>query len=430
MTGLLAIVRRSPLLRSTGIYGVGGAVGGALAFLLVPILTRTLDKEAYGLVAMFQVVSIFAFHFVGSHAAAARRQFEEDRDGIPAFLSTSTAILLVNTAILAAALYLFREPIVRLTGVPEAWLWCPVVLAGGRALAEMYLTMARVRFRALEASLFQVAQSLAVFLLVTFAVAGLEAGWTGAVVAEALAFLCSGLLAVLLLFRAQDLRWEVDRSAVKGILAYNLPLVAHLAGRSVMTLSDRVFVTRMEGISETGLYVAGSQIGMGILWATKSFNVAWVPDLFSRLRRQDAAENRKIVRRTYGYFGIVLLGALSMGLVSGPLCRIVLGSAFAAASPYVFWVALGYAFNGMYWMVAPYVSYVRKNHLIAGVTLLAAALNLVLNYVLIRANGPVGAAQATAVTFFVAFLLTFTLAARVHPMPWLKGIGAARESTP
>jgi hypothetical protein len=41
-----------------------------------------------------------------------------------------------------------------------------------------------------------------------------------------------------------------------------------------------------------------------------------------------------------------------------------------------------------------------------------------LTYMLIRRNGAIGAAYASAASFCIAFLLTWVLSARVCPMPW------------
>ena len=76
------------------------------------------------------------------------------------------------------------------------------------------------------------------------------------------------------------------------------------------------------------------------------------------------------------------------------------------------------AVNGMYLMVANYIYQANKTHLLAWITLFTAVVNIVLNYVLIRANGAIGAAQASAASFFVGFVLTWILSARVCRMPW------------
>ena len=39
-------------------------------------------------------------------------------------------------------------------------------------------------------------------------------------------------------------------------------------------------------------------------------------------------------------------------------------------------------------------------------------------YVLTKANGAIGAAQASLVSFFMTFLLTWYLANKVYKMPW------------
>jgi Na+-driven multidrug efflux pump len=50
---------------------------------------------------------------------------------------------------------------------------------------------------------------------------------------------------------------------------------------------------------------------------------------------------------------------------------------------------------------------------------LSAGINVILNYFFIKANGAIGAAQATIVTFLIIFILTWILSARVYKMPWL-----------
>jgi len=88
------------------------------------------------------------------------------------------------------------------------------------------------------------------------------------------------------------------------------------------------------------------------------------------------------------------------------------------AYKYVLWIALGYAFQGMYFMVGLYIFYVKKTYILAWVTFSSAGVNIVLNYFFIKANGAIGAAQATTITFFVQFIMVWILSAKVYEMPW------------
>jgi Na+-driven multidrug efflux pump len=91
---------------------------------------------------------------------------------------------------------------------------------------------------------------------------------------------------------------------------------------------------------------------------------------------------------------------------------------FYFAYKYVLWIALGYAFQGMYFMVVNYIFYVKKTYILAWVTFTSAGVNIVLNYFFIKANGAIGAAQATTITFFVQFIMVWILSAKVYKMPW------------
>ncbi|GAI91605.1 unnamed protein product, partial [marine sediment metagenome] len=57
-------------------------------------------------------------------------------------------------------------------------------------------------------------------------------------------------------------------------------------------------------------------------------------------------------------------------------------------------------------------------YILAWITLMSAVINIGLNYFLIKANGAIGAAQATTITFFISFILTWILSAKVYQMPW------------
>ena len=69
-------------------------------------------------------------------------------------------------------------------------------------------------------------------------------------------------------------------------------------------------------------------------------------------------------------------------------------------------------------MVVNYIFYIKKTYILAWVTFASAGMNIVLNYFFIKANGAIGAAQATTITFFVQFIMVWILSAKVYKMPW------------
>ena len=98
----------------------------------------------------------------------------------------------------------------------------------------------------------------------------------------------------------------------------------------------------------------------------------------------------------------------------------LIGEEFKDASVFVFWIGLGFAINGMYKMVVSFLFYSENTGLIGMSTLFTAIINVALNYVLIMQYGSIGAAYATALAFFIQFVVIWVVSNRKYPMPWFK----------
>lgn len=205
---------------------------------------------------------------------------------------------------------------------------------------------------------------------------------------------------------------------MRQALKFGVPLIPHAFSGFLMTMTDRILITNMVGISATGIYSVGNQVGMIIGLLAASFNTAYVPWLFQRLKQNNEEVKRKIVLLTYSYYAAILVGALLLSLGAPLAMRFFVGASFAGATEYIVWFALANAFNGMYLMVTNYIFFTEKTHLLAVVTFVTAALNLPLTYCLIKNYGAIGAAQATSLTFVVKFISTWWLSSRTYKMPW------------
>ena len=185
-----------------------------------------------------------------------------------------------------------------------------------------------------------------------------------------------------------------------------------------MVYISRLFVNSMVSVEEVGLYTIAYQITSIIAFFTASFNRAWSPFLFEKLKDGNYKVKLKIVKYTYIYFLAIICLILFLSLLSPFVLRIIVGPKFYYSYKYIFWLALAFAFDGMYYMVVNYIFYIKKVYLLSCISLISALIGIGLNYLLIKNNGAVGAAQATAYTFLINFLMVWALSAKVYPMPW------------
>jgi Na+-driven multidrug efflux pump len=77
-------------------------------------------------------------------------------------------------------------------------------------------------------------------------------------------------------------------------------------------------------------------------------------------------------------------------------------------------------FSAMYYMVTNYVLFAERTLSLAAVTVFVALVHIPLAYALIVLNGGVGAAQATAISLAMSFVLTWVVSNRAFPMPWFR----------
>jgi O-antigen/teichoic acid export membrane protein len=260
--------------------------------------------------------------------------------------------------------------------------------------------------------------------LTLWLVVGCGMAWMGRIEAHLFTMIVFGCFGLYLLYRSGWLKFTFSKEYIRNALNFGVPLIPHALGGAIMTMTDRFFITNMVGIGETGIYSVGYQIGMIIGLIENSFNQAYVPWLYNKLKENDTKMKMFIVKITYIYFILMIFLVITLALIAPCLLRYFVGDKFSGASVYVFWIALGYAFNGMYKMVVNYIFYVEKTYILAWITLFCCLSNVGLNYILIKLNGPVGAAQAAALTFLLSFIVTWVLSNRVYKMPWLnRGIG-------
>lgn len=412
---------RSNFFKNAGTYTFANILNSAIPFFLMPVLTRHMSPSDYGIVAMFTVLLGFVSPFTGLsiNGAIVRQYYEKELIDLPVYVTNCLLILACSSMLVSVVFYMFSGPISRISSFPEKWLWIIIIVSIGQFITLVNLSLWQVQLKAKVYGLYQISRTTVNILLSIWMVVALGMAWKGRVQAQFYTMCLFGALGLFLLYRGGWLKFSFNLDYIRNALKFGVPLIPHAIGAIVITMTDRFFITNMVGLAATGLYSVGYQVGMVIGLLATSFNQAYVPWLFERLKKDDEKIKIRIVKLTYVYFVAILAVALIFSWVAPIFLNFFVGKRFAGASAFVFWIALGYAFSGMYMMVVNYIFYVQKTHILAWVTFFCAIVNVLLNYFLIKANGAIGAAQAATFTFFLSFFLTMLLSRKVYRMPWL-----------
>ena len=415
--------------KHSAIYGLGGLVSRILAVLLLPLYTRYLSPSDYGkvetLIALTTVIGIVLR--MGIHAAFFRFYFDSpEPEHRRLVLRTSFWFTMaMATAGLVAGLLLSSTIADLLFGSADD---SELVMASFVGLwAGMNYEQLTSLFRVEERSVAFVTASLANILLTIgttlFLVVALDQGPIGVIVGNFTGTLI--VYAALIGYRREQLGLQFDRSLLREMNRFGVPLIPTALFLWVTNFSDRLFLVRLADTTEVGLYSVGVRIASAMVLLLTAFRLAWPAFAYS-------IEDEREARRTYAFVltYLVLLTtwvATGLALLSPWIVGWIAAPAFAESSRVVGPLAFAAVAFGAYIVVVIGVGRARRTQFNWVVTGAAAAVNVALNLILIPRYGMMGAAVATIAAFVTMFAGMAWWAQRIFPVPyqWRRVLTAA-----
>ncbi len=231
--------------------------------------------------------------------------------------------------------------------------------------------------------------------------------------------------AALIGYRREQLGLQFDRTLLREMNRFGVPLIPTALFLWVTNFSDRLFLVRLADTTEVGLYSVGVRIASAMVLLLTAFRLAWPAFAYS-------IEDEREAKRTYAFVltYLVLLTtwvATGLALLSPWIVGWIAAPAFAESSSVVGPLAFAAVAFGAYIVVAIGVGRARRTQFNWVVTGAAALVNIALNLALIPSYGMMGAAVATIAAFATMFAGMAWWAQRIYPVPyqWRRVLTAA-----
>ena len=409
----------------TAVYGVSTIVGRFLNFLLVPFYTNVLSTSQYGIVAT--VYSYIAFmniiYIYGMESAyfkyASTHEIGNDREIFTTpFLSILTSSLLFSFLIFAGS--------VRLSPVIEV----PIQFADTIRYSAIILlldSLAVVPFAALRlqrrVKTFAAIKVINIVINVTAIVVlllkyhmGIEGIFISGVVASASTI----VLLLPTILRMLGLHFNIQ--LYKALLKFGLPYIpAGLAAMMVQVI-DRPILLALTNESTVGIYQANYRLGIFMMLIVSMYDYAWRPFFLTHANDPNA---KQLFSRILTYF--TLFGAIVVLLVSlyiddlikfRVFGRFIINPAYWSGLGIVPIVLLGYLFNGIYVNLMAGIYIEKKTSHLPYITGIGAAINVIINLVLIPKYGMFGAAWATFFAYGGMAIAIYLVSQKFYPVKY------------
>jgi O-antigen/teichoic acid export membrane protein len=414
---------REALKKLTGeslVYGLGAVGGRAVQLLLVPILTRALAPDAFGvgeLVLAYSQTAALVLVF-GMDGALARFFYQEpDRAARLRMTSTSFAFRLALVALVAVVGALAAGPLAeRFVG---GGVYRKYVLIGSLTLPFTLVVLygndvLRVTFQPWKFITLNIAQTVLVGGLSLWFVVGRGMGVAGMLYGRLAGDALCALLALVLV--RHHLRPRFDGATLRRMLAYGAPTVPAAFCFGAITALDRYALQRFRGLDEVGVYGVAFKFFAVMSITVSAFQLAYGPFAFARAGAPGAP---RLFARVFGaYVAGSSIAALAVGLFAPEVLAVLVPEGYRGAAGPALLLAFAAVALGAYTVASVGVALALRTPLLIGCAAGAAVVALAANLAWVPRHGPMGAAAATLAGYATAAILTYITAQRVQPMPY------------
>jgi O-antigen/teichoic acid export membrane protein len=408
------------LLKNSLIYTAGNVLPKVVSFLLLPLITRFLTPQDYGVVTAIGAIIMFLQMTSGlqMNAGFARCYFDyHDEQKQGELLGTALlSNLLLNGAFITACLIL-RPALQSL--YPEIP-FIPFYIIGILTVPlVMVADLVQLLFRMQERPIPFVCISIFRFLtnigFLSLLVFWKKMGALGLLLSSLLAAAISIPFILWLARRYVRLIWR--RGMFRDMLHFGLQTVPYMISAAFMTNADRYLVNRLATTEQLGLYGIAWKFAMVFGVLTGAVMMSYDPHFFKTASREppDQAKAHLGGVSTQIVVFFTMLGT-SAALFGREIIQLMTAPDYFAAASILPWLILASVFGLWDGVGSEGAKFMKKMLLFTPIYLGGGLLNIGLDVWLVPKWGAAGAAVATMVCSFFIMALRFACSQKFYPV--------------
>lgn len=405
------------------VYSLASIFSRFIQILLIPLYTRILNPEDYGVLSVVVTVSSLISIFVGLQLDSSAFRWYVDSEEISdrkKTIASWTWCQLTLSAIFVLLTWLFRTSLGNFVLSAEATnignylvISMATVLLGTFEL--VLLVLFRMERRKWAIFTILVAGLTATIILTIVFVVYLDLRLYGIFYA---AFISALIKTLIYLFLLGD--WIAPKyfnlQRLKEMLRYSFPFVPAALFLWIVALIDRVFLVKYSSAADAGLYHIANNIASSVAIVVGGFLQAWSPFAFSISKQPNSKKTYALVLE--GFLAVTCFMSLGISFFSPEVLRVLTTMDYFNAYDTVGLLCLSFVLQGVYQISGIGLALERKTSPIFYAAGLSAILNIILNFLLIPTYGRFGAAWATLLSVLVIPLYIFVVAQRTYFIPY------------
>lgn len=386
------------LAKNTAIFAIGNVASRLISFFLVPLYTNILTTAEYGVVDLVNTLCTVLAPILILNINEAVMRFALDK-GANYKKIMSTGLTVFVGAIFLGILVIPASSLFSEVAQYSTYIYFYTVTLAG---SQLFLCYLRGKENIAFYSVGSVLQTMTIALFNILFLAVLHKGIKG----YFLAYIISNIITILFAFIAGNVRevirdYKFDIKLTKAMAAYSVVLIPNTFMWWIMNSSDRVMVTSIIGVAANGIYAVSYKLPSLVSTLTGIFNQAWS---YSAIREDGAEDENEYNNMVFNrLISIVMLLSIALLTIVKPFLRLYVGMDYYSAWEYTPFLIIGSAYLTLATFMATSYTVHKDSFGYLFSATFGAALNIVLNFLLIPIIHVYGAAFATCISYIAVF---------------------------
>ncbi len=388
----------------------------SFAHLLLRILLgRTLGPSGLGLYTLVFTMYMFGMQFaafgIGSALTKYIAQYQDDLPKIKEFVSSGIFGSLISGSAMGVLLYAFSGIIsIQFFHNPEMTNLLKIT-----AFCFPFISMQKVVIGALNGlremkwyAVVNIVQNISVLVTTILLVLRLNMGVTGAVLGFVIPTIIVGLLSLHFIRQFFDKSSKLVNTVLKEISWFGFYVVLANSISMINTQIDSLLIGHFMDETEVGYYEVAIIFMQGVILLPQALQRVTTPSIASYYGKGDFSSIRQFIKNTMlKSFAITVCISVILAIGGKFLIVLVFKEDFLPAYAPMIILLLGYSIYSAFVSIGGCLSSIGKVQIIFKISAVCAALNTILNIILIPRFGLIGAACATSISLLFTTLINF-----------------------
>lgn len=372
-----------------------------ISTITVPIFTRLMSTEEYGVYSLylswFNILTIFTSLNLYYGVFNNMMNHERDSRTRDRYVSSMQGLVVTLTGGMALIYFPFRHFWSSVLGLSQLAICLMLLELLVEPAVQFWLARQRFEFKYKHAVTITMLKSILNPLLGLILVL---LSYDDRAIARIISVVISEILVAgtILIIQFAKGRIYYSKEYWKYALGFNIPLLPHYLSAVILNQADRVMIKTLVNVSKVGIYSVAYNIGMLVQLFTNAINNSLTPWTYEKLNQKDY----KAIRKTTNLLLLYLALAIVCMLLFVPELVLFFASkdyyeAIYVAPP----VACSVFFIFLYNIFAIPQMYFERQKFMSVASIIAAILNVLLNYIFIRIFGYIAAGYTTLICYLL-----------------------------